>query len=262
MKRKKLTIVLIIILVLMSTVFATKAFAANSFSTSLTPNILKVVKGEQVTVTIKLSKINVEGGISALSAVLKYDHDVLSLEKNDVKGVGDWVASYEQDTDKILFDRADEITKEQDIGTITFTVKASTSAKNTAIQLSTIAGANASLEDAVKIADITTNIQITVPVTTTPSPTDLPTESPTPSQSPTNTPTPSQSPSQTPSQSPSQSPIQTQNTITPTNGAGKNTTSNEVMPNTGTENYVVPLMAVIAILAIISFVNYKRLSEK
>ena len=47
-----------------------------------------------------------------------------------------------------------------------------------------------------------------------------------------------------------------------TQGSNVTTTKNEAVPYTGAEEYVVPLMLIVAILGIVSFVNYKKLDEK
>ena len=130
-----------------------------------------------------------------------------------------------------------------------------------AIRLVSIEGGNAALQDPIKISDITTNVSVgggvsTQTPTTTPTGDDATNTNATvwpttkPSNSPVNVPTsPSISPTVPVVDTPSPSPV--------------NTTTNDNMPNTGAaDGYIIPLMAFIATLGIISFVNYKKLSEK
>lgn len=259
MKKKKMVVSVLIIFVLLG-ILCVKSFAADSFSASMTPSSTRVTKGGEVTVTVKLSGINVEGGISAVDAVLKFDSDILSLEESDVKGLNEWSAQYNADTSKLVFDTATAVTSDTEIATMKFKVSNSTSALTAAIRLVSVSGANAGLDDTVKVKDITTNISIgggTSTNTPTTSPTGgNATPDPTPT-SPTNNrvTTPSTSPIVTP-------PVTTTNTPVPTGVAPKNTTTNDNIPKTGADGYVVPLMVFVAILGIISFVNYKKISDK
>lgn len=247
---KKIVISLLIILVLVFTL-STSIFAAGSFSANLVPNNTKVNKGEEVTVTVKVSGINVEGGIAVINSTLRFDSDVLSLSKNDVKGLNDWTATYTEESKKITFDRASAVTSDSEVATLKFKVNSSTSATTAAIQLVSITAGNADIDEEVKISNITTNISISSPLTTI-----TPTDSPVP--------TSSETPTISPSTVPTVSPSGNNQTIIPTNGNGKNTTSNEAnMPNTGdNDNYILPLMGIIAFLGIVSFVNYKRIGNK
>lgn len=252
---KKIVVSLLIILVLILTL-STNIFAAGSFSASLTPSSTKVGKGEELTVTVKISGINVEGGISAIKAALRFDSDVLSLSKDDVKGLNDWTANYTEESKKITFDRLSVVKSDSEIATLKFKVNESTTATTAAIQLVSITAGNADIDEEVKISNITTNISISSSGGTT-------TESPRP----TGLEEPSTSPSTSPSTIPTISPSANNNqTIIPTatNGNGKNTVTNEAnIPNTGAnDNYVLPLMGIIAFLGIVSFVNYKRIDNK
>lgn len=248
MKRKKIVITLMTVLVLMFLMVG-KSFAAGSYSASLTPNSSKVSKGSEVKVTLKISGISVEGGINALTATLKYDSDILTLNKSDVSGENKWSVTFNEDNNKLAIDTSEPVTADTEIATFTFKVNESTSATTAAIQLVSIAAANSSLNDEVKISDITTNISIGTSIN----------------------PSPSTSPSESPSESPSQSPSNNtnnrvsnnvnNNTVTNKN-SNSSTVNNEAMPYTGAEDYVLPLMLAIAVLGIISFVNYKKIDNK
>ena len=243
MERKKIVITWLTVLVVMFLMVG-KSFAAGSYSASLTPNNSKTSKGSEVKVTLKLSGISVDGGINALTATLKYDSDVLSLKKSDVKGMNDWSVTYNEDNNKLAIDSGEPVTEDTEIATFTFKVNDSTSATTAAIQLVSIAAGNSSISEEVKISDITTNISIGTSIN------------------------PSTSPSESPSASPSASPVENTTNRVVNNSPSENktsnstTTKNEAMPYTGAENYVLPLMLALVVLGIVSFVNYKKIESK
>lgn len=239
MERKKIVITLLTVLVVMFLMIG-KSFAAGSYSASLTPNNSKTSKGSEVKVTLKLSGISVDGGINALTATLKYDSDVLSLKKSDVKGMNDWSVTYNEDNNKLAIDSGEPVTEDTEIATFTFKVNDSTSATTAAIQLVSIAAGNSSISEEVKISDITTNISIGTSI----------------------------NPTTSPSESPSASPVENttnrvvNNTPSENKTSNSTTTKNEAMPYTGAENYVLPLMLALVVLGIVSFVNYKKIESK
>lgn len=239
MERKKIVITLLTVLVVMFLMVG-KSFAAGSYSASLTPNNSKTSKGSEVKVTLKLSGISVDGGINALTATLKYDSDVLSLKKSDVKGMNDWSVTYNEDNNKLAIDSGEPVTEDTEIATFTFKVNDSTSATTAAIQLVSIAAGNSSISEEVKISDITTNISIGTSI----------------------------NPTTSPSESPSASPVENttnrvvNNTPSENKTSNSTTTKNEAMPYTGAENYVLPLMLALVVLGIVSFVNYKKIESK
>lgn len=267
MKKRKIFITLLVFCVLILTC-ATKSFAANSFSVNMTPSSTRVPKGEEFEVTVKLSKISVDGGIAAMRAVLKFDKDVVSFV--EANGINGWSGKYNDENDSILFDNASAVKADTEIGKIKFRMSNSTSATTAAIRLVSIEGGNASLADTIQIADITTNVTVGGGGSSPTAPTTIPTGSdatntnatvlPTTKVTPTpNTQTPSDTSNNTSKITP---PVVNTPSPLPVNNTPKNTTTNDNIPKTGTEGYVIPLMAFIAVLSIISFVNYKKLNEK
>ena len=260
MNRKNIIIIALVI-VMLTFAMVGKVFAAGSFSASLTPNNSRVSKGSEVKVTFKISGINVEGGINAITATLDYDSDVLDLPKDNVEGVNNWSATYNADTYKLAIDRAEVVKEDQEVLTMTFKVKDSTSVTTTAVKLKSIAAANSTLSDEVKISDITTNISISSSSGgLNPSPTS--TSSSSPSTSPSGSSSSNNNTNNTnnnTNQNNTASNRVTNNTASNTSGSNTTTTKNEAVPYTGAEGYVVPLMLIIAVLGIVSFINYKRI---
>ncbi len=240
MKNKKIVFVLLIIFTLMSLLTIT-VNAADSFSAKLTPNTTRVSKGEEVTVTLKLEKINVQDGISVVEGTLKFDSDILSISKSDIKASDGWAIEYNEDNNKFEIDRSDSITEDSDIATFKFKVNDGTSASTAMIQIDKMAAGNSTITEKISISAISTNITITGGSSLQPST------------------SPSVSPSTVPTTSPSTAPtVSVAPTATPTQPTTKKETD---MPYTGTEDYILPLIAIIAILGIASFVGYKKIEK-
>lgn len=248
MKKKKILIAVLAVIILMFLVI-NESLAAGSFSASLTPNNTKVSKGSEVKVTLKVSGINVDGGISSLVATLDYDSDVLSL--SDKKALNDWTITYNEDNSKLVLDKADAITDDQEIATFTFKVAENTSATTTSIKIKSISAGNSTIDEPATISDVTTSITIgTTTITTSPSTSTSPSTEP--SESPTTIPGGNNTSNNAVNNVP--------NGNNNTSGSNISTTGNEPVPYTGTaSNYVIPLMIIIAILGIVSFVNYKKI---
>lgn len=259
MKRKKIVITLLTILTVMALMIS-KSFAAGSYSASLTPNNSKVTKGSEVKVTLKLSGISVDGGINGVVGTLKFDTDILTLSKSDVKGLDGWTVTYNEENKKIEIDSAEAITTDKEIATFTFKVKENTSATNAAIQLVSISAANSTLDDPVKISDISTNIGIGTSIggnnnnnnnnnNTTSNET----------QNETNNSTKNQTNNNASRNSISNSNSSVSNNVQKVSNTS--TVNNENMPYTGASDYIVPLMLAVLTLAIVSFVNYKKIEK-
>ena len=82
MSKRKILITLLAVLMIMF-VMVNSSYAAGSFSASLTPSNSRVSKGSELKVTLKLSGINVDGGINAMTATLDYDSDENKLILNE-----------------------------------------------------------------------------------------------------------------------------------------------------------------------------------
>ncbi len=242
MKNKKFVITLLVFIFMILSVC--KVYAANSFSANLVLDSTRVTKGSEFKVTLKLVRVSVEGGLSELTGVLEYDDNVLSISKDDVKELNDWSVNFDENTGKISLEKQDPIEDDEEAVTFTFKVAENVSTSNTMIKLRDIEGGNSSLEKKVQISSAIQTVNISSGTGSSPSATV------TSSSTPSTTNTPSSTPSSTqPSSTPS---------ATPTS-----TTNNGTMPDTGAEqSYVLPLLAAIAVLGIIAFLNYKKLDNK
>lgn len=251
MMKRKIILVLLIIITLMSAL-TVKTFAADTYSATLTPSSTRVTKGSEVTVTLKLSGIKVDGGISVLEGILKFESDILSITKSDIKAADGWVVTYNENTSMVTIDGADATTSDLEIATFKFKVKEETTATTAAVQFASIAAGNATISEKVRISDATTNIAIGSGIAPSTSPTTTPSSSPSP--------TTGTNPTATPSAKPTTTPSGTANVEQ--NNAPATTKVDSDMPDTGAENYVLPLIVVIAILGVVSFIGYKKVETK
>lgn len=246
--RKKLGIVLLIGLALIY--LMTSNVFGYSFTTSLTPDNTSVAKGGTVVITVNLSGIDAGRGLFNFSAVLNYDTEVFEevASSNIVAATdGGWTGSYTPDTKSFLLENPNWVTTDQDIATITLRVKSDTTATSATVGLTEITASNESGE--ITGTDISTTIQITDGTgggTLTPENTT----------------------------NGNQIAINTTNTTTNDVPADQNfineiteltegnDTSDDDVPYTGTEDYVLPLIIIAIVLGVISFINYRKLDNK
>lgn len=240
-----------------------------SFKAELVSDKDMVKRDEFVTFTLRLSDINVEGGISVFVGTLVYDSNVLSLS-SDMFAEEGWTLSYISESRKVTIDRRDPVTSDCDIAKFKFKVNYNAIASSTEVNLLHPSAGNSTVDDVVNISDIRKDISIDLGTEPTSSPTVSPTTSPTsePTSSPTISPTmsPTTSPSVSPTVKPSVSP-----SVKPDGG-----NSDKVLPKDSTNNdsttatgnlpkagigYVVPLMIFIGIIAVIAFRNYRNIDK-
>lgn len=222
--RKKLVVVLIIALSVMY--LMTNIVFGYSFTTSLEPSSSTVSKGGTVNIKINLSGIDAGEGIYNFSAVLNYENSVfedITADNISIESSSGWQKTYSSDTKKLLLDNASYIKDDQTIATITLKAKSEVQVTSSTFGLTEVKAAN--MEGEIQGKDISTVIQIgdnTI--------------------------------------------IGSNNTIVDENFAdevnnlidGKNESNSDV-PYTGIEDYVLPLITIVIVLGVISFINYRKL---
>lgn len=121
---KKKTLYYVILFILIISLLAIKVYAASSFTTTLTPSSTSVSADTEVVVTVAVSNLNIDGGISGFTAYLDYDTDVFeTLTDSSVEGLNDWLVTYSTSSGKIALVRTSFVTEDQDIMQITLRVK-------------------------------------------------------------------------------------------------------------------------------------------
>ena len=261
MKNKKIVIALLVIVSILLGLMG-KTYAANSFTVGLQRDGNdRVPKGSTFKITVKLSKINVGDGLSTFSGTLTYSDDILEIVKDSgnnnkekVKGLNDWTATYNSGTGVLLLDTAEPVKNDVEICEIEFKVKENTTANTATIKLGSITGGNDQLNDPIKISATTTTVTIG---SSTPSESEQPSQSEQPAQSE----QPSQSQGGSSPRSSGGIPGTANETKTqPSAVPPSNTTRSEQdIPKSGTEDYIIPLIIAIAALGLISYVNYKKI---
>lgn len=241
--KKKLVAVLIIALSLMY--LMTNIVFGYSFTTSLEPSSSTVAKGGTVDIKIKLSGIDAGEGIYNFSAVLNYETSVfedITADNISIESSSGWQKTYSSDTKKLLLDNASYIKDDQTIATITLKAKSEVQVTSSTFGLTEVKAAN--MEGEIQGKEISTVIQIgegggQIPVTN-----EVPTINET-----------------------ENNPIIGDNNIVVdenfanevNNLIDEKNESNSDVPYTGIEDYVVPLIAIVIVLGVISFINYRKL---
>ena len=123
---KKLTYCLILILI--SLIVFTPLVKASGFEFTATPNASSANVGDNVTITISLSNIDIDKiGINTIYTVLKFDEDIFEYVSST--GKNNWslnfnnIQSNEQYGTLLATITEAGITEEQEIGEITFKIK-------------------------------------------------------------------------------------------------------------------------------------------
>ena len=102
MKRKTekiLTILMLAIIILGVNVYA----ATNTFKASVTPSTATLKPGEEITIAVDVSDINMgENGINALEGTIKYDSNIFeSVTSSNVQSFNNWSTTYNDETSSL-----------------------------------------------------------------------------------------------------------------------------------------------------------------
>ena len=96
---KILTVLILAIIILGVNVYA----AENTFKASVTPGTATLKPGEEITVAVDVSDINMgENGINALEGTIKYDSNIFeSVKTADVQSFNNWSTTYNDETSSL-----------------------------------------------------------------------------------------------------------------------------------------------------------------
>lgn len=151
---KKIIVLGLILLTTISMVI--NVYAISTFEMSLGSSKSELNKGEEFTVDVKISNIQMDKGIVAIGGKIEYDRDSLELVR--LEGQDKWARpSYNDDNGKFATDRDDYGTSDEVIFKIIFNVKEQ-SKENLTITVSELAGSNG--KDEVKPNSISTNVKV------------------------------------------------------------------------------------------------------
>lgn len=146
---KKIKKIISILLMILLLVVTTKVYAANdSFGTTLKASSIQAKSGENITITIGLKDIAIESaenGIGSYTANIKFDPSVLEYVSSS--GIGKWEKPfYQGGLITAHTDDAEVVKTAQDIGSMTFRVKADAKPGETTIELTNFSGSTAVID--------------------------------------------------------------------------------------------------------------------
>lgn len=236
MRKTKVLIVILIALAII--ISGTKYVLADSYDVSLAASAPKVAAGQTAIVTVSLTDIDSSNGIYGLEGKLDYDTELFEEIKSDGAGKTDKITSdwgdvtYNSETKEFSVSTTSPAKTTQAIMQIKFTVKEGAKLGNAVIMLSDLKATNNS--DELDASPVTVSLAIvnaneatgTIPqITTTPSPAVTPT-------------------SIIPG-------VQTSATPTATPNASN-------LPQTGIEDSPMPIVFGVLIIALISYIAYRK----
>ena len=127
-KTKK--ILMIIILTTMMMLGANVYAAGNSFKATVTPTTGTLKPGEEITITVAVSDINMgENGINALESTIKYDSNIFeSVKASDIQSFNNWSTTYNDEASSLngkflAVNLSAGIKEDMNIQSVTFKVK-------------------------------------------------------------------------------------------------------------------------------------------
>ncbi len=156
-KLQKILLIIILCICLISTLFTTSK-AADNFTTKLTASSTTVEAGDEITVGIVLTNINVGNGIQAIQGTLTYDTEKLTY--SNITASNGWGSPvYNPANGMIVVESSNYVTTEQEILKVTFKVKEGIEPGNAQIQFSEVQASDGEIMADGTGASITLNIR-------------------------------------------------------------------------------------------------------
>lgn len=218
---------------------------AASVSMSLTSNS-KLVEGQTVEVTLKITNIDAGDGIDAITGTLNYDKNVFEeVTIESFEGINRWsIQGYSEESGIFIFLRSSKVNMQSDVLKITLKAKTAVVVNSSIIEIKelTASGGDVASGGTGDIEIQAVNVTINKASQITP---DDPNKTNTDQGGQTTTPTTN-----------TQKPVNTQSPIS------SNNTPNTKLPQTGDEYGIVLAIAVVAIISIIAYIRYKNVNIK
>lgn len=223
----KKTISILVIAILMLVLGMGAVNAVTDFKVSLTANNVRVDQGATVVITVNLKDFKAnETGIDTLKGTLDYDKTVFeTVTSADIVGQNGWAGlTYNQNNGEFVLQNSTFISENHEFIKVTFKAKANATIGNTTVSLKDMNASDG-------VSDIfPTDQQITLTIKEA-------------------------------SGNVNNNNIINNNT-TNNNNIVNNTNSNtNTMPNTGVEDYILPSILIIAVIAIFAYVKYTRIDK-
>lgn len=213
---------------------------AATASMSLTSNS-KLVEGQTVEVTLKITNIDAGDGIDAIQGTLNYDKNVFEeVTDENFEGINRWnIQGYSSESGIFIFLRSSKVNMQSDVLKITLRVKSAVVVNSSIIEIKELSASGGDVASGgtgdilVQAVNVTINkvSQIQDPSTNT----------------------------QTNEQSTN---IIANNTSKINSAVTGNNTSNTKLPQTGDEYGIVLAIAVVTIVSIIAYIRYRNVNIK
>lgn len=228
-------VALVILLIVICTVGTVNAA---SVSMSLTSES-KLVAGETIEVTLKISGIDAGNGVDAIIGTLNYDKNVFEeVTDESFEGINKWnVMAYNKDTQIFTATRSAKVNMQSDILKITLRAKAAVTVNSSIIEIKDISTSGGDLASG-GTGDITVQA-VNVTINKVSSITPITNEQ-------TNTVVNNV----------------VNNKVNTTNVIKSNTANTTNLPKTGEEDGIVLAIAAVAIVSIIAYVRYRKINIK
>lgn len=245
MSEKKIAIALLaLILIFVTTV---PALAVTNYEVNVKTDKAQINKGETVKVTVSLANINVTTGLGAFVGKLTYDETVFEkVEQADVVGATGWgTVLYNPDGGYLAVERAsgEGIKEDNDVMVITLKVKENATSKRGNVTISEISCSTG--EEDLVATDATVAITVT-------------------EQTGTETGNNNTVSNNTVSNNTVSNNTVNNNTVNNTvinNNTVKNTANSSLPYAGGVQNYIIPLIIIVLITAVISYIHYKKMKN-
>lgn len=141
MKKEK-KVLLVFIIAMISCMVISKIVYAMSFKFNVSSNKTEVKPGEEITVSIKISDIDMgENGINAIESTLVYDNQIFeTVTKDDMTTQNNWTIEYNQQVGNFLLSNINTagVKENQTIGFIKFKIRADAKPTTTTIKFNDI----------------------------------------------------------------------------------------------------------------------------
>lgn len=242
MKRSIKSLIALTILFMIICVVGTVNAATASMS--LTSNS-KLVEGQTVEVTLKITNIDAGDGIDAIQGTLNYDKNVFEeVTDENFEGINRWnIQGYSSESGIFTFLRSSKVNMQSDVLKITLRVKSAVVVNSSIIEIKELSASGGDIASGgtgdilVQAVNVTINkvSQITDPSTNT------------------------QANTQTNEQSTN---IIANNTSKINSTVKGNNASNTKLPQTGDEYGIILAIAVVAIISIIAYIRYRNVNIK
>ncbi len=158
--KKYFYVIAIIATVILSALTINVNAADYTFSASMKPSSTTIEAGEEFTVNIKVSNINVgNNGINSINGVFEYDASAFEdVTADSFEGLNDWTVKYTANTGKLSFLKTNFVKESQDICQVTLKAKSDVNVSKGAIELKDLVASNSENS----IASSTTEVSLEI----------------------------------------------------------------------------------------------------